>query len=167
MTVRVVDHGAQALLRATKESFLVKVGVIGDKAAEPAKGSKNPLTIAQIAEIHEFGLGNSPQRSWLRGWIDENASELADTRRKLWKQVISLKVTHSTAALRFGAWAAGQIKKRIATSIPPPNAPSTIARKGSTTTLIDSGQMRGAINYQVTPEHGATAGQVLGRPGRR
>ena len=34
-------------------------------------------------------------------------------------------------------------------SIPPPNAPSTIAKKGSSATLIDSGALRQAITYVV------------------
>ena len=33
--------------------------------------------------------------------------------------------------------------------IPPPNAPSTVARKGSSATLIDTGALRQAISYVV------------------
>jgi hypothetical protein len=43
----------------------------------------------------------------------------------------------------------GVIKQRIANGIAPPNSPYTIARKGSSKPLIDTGQLRNSITYQV------------------
>lgn len=50
---------------------------------------------------------------------------------------------------RVGLWAQGSIQQRISDGIPPPNAESTIRRKGSSTPLIDTGQLRTSIKYRV------------------
>jgi hypothetical protein len=46
-----------------------------------------------------------------------------------------------------------EIKSIIESSVPPPNAPSTIAKKGHDHTLIDKGNYLKSIDYEVT-EHG-------------
>ena len=43
-----------------------------------------------------------------------------------------------------------RIRLKILSNIPPPNAPSTIEKKGSSHTLIDSGIMLGSVSHQVT-----------------
>lgn len=40
---------------------------------------------------------------------------------------------------------AANIRKKIASNVPPPNAPSTVALKGSSKTLIASGEMRNSV----------------------
>jgi hypothetical protein len=50
----------------------------------------------------------------------------------------------------LGAWGAAQVKNTITqTDIPPPLAPSTIAAKGSSKPLVDTGQMLNAITWEV------------------
>jgi hypothetical protein len=48
----------------------------------------------------------------------------------------------------------------VMSNIPPPNAPSTIAQKHSSHTLIDSGEMLGHITYKQTEEEGLLHGEV-------
>ena len=48
----------------------------------------------------------------------------------------------------------------VLSNIPPPNAPSTIARKHSDHTLIDTGEMYGAIDTQIDDEGGTLVGKV-------
>lgn len=144
--VTVRNNLSYRVIARLQEKYIIDVGVIGKEAAKTHKGE--PLTIAQIAEIHEYGLG-VPQRSWLRGFLDENDKQIRAVRSKLWRQLVELKIDSETAASRLGAWLVGGIKKRIAARIPPPNAESTIARKGSSTPLIDTGQLRSAINYRI------------------
>ncbi len=43
-----------------------------------------------------------------------------------------------------------RIRIKILSNVPPPNAPSTIEKKGSSHTLIDSGNMLGSVSHQVT-----------------
>jgi hypothetical protein len=49
----------------------------------------------------------------------------------------------------IGMRVVGDIQDRISDGIPPPNSPITIARKGSSKPLIDSGQLRQSISFEV------------------
>jgi len=40
----------------------------------------------------------------------------------------------------------------INSGVPPPNAPSTIKAKGSSKTLVDSGEMRNHVDHKITGE---------------
>jgi len=48
---------------------------------------------------------------------------------------------------------AGAIIKKINSNIPPPNKPATIKHKGSSKTLIDSGDMVGSIAWRMKKEN--------------
>lgn len=147
MTVRVHDRGARRLvstvrtLRADKPG--VEVGVLGAEAYEGG------ITVAQVAEWAEFGLGQ-PQRSWLRAWVDNNRSELDRVVAAETRAIVEGRRTQAQALDRLGLWIQGQIQQRIANGIAPPNAESTIDHKGSSTPLIDTGQLRSSITYRRT-----------------
>ena len=49
-----------------------------------------------------------------------------------------------------------EIVKKIHSNIPPPNAPSTIKAKGSSKTLIDTGEMWRSVDTQVIQEDEST-----------
>lgn len=151
---RVRDSGGgrtKALLKRLSRQATVLVGVQGKKAEATHKGAPEdsdgePLTVGEIASVHEFGLG-VPERSWLRGWIDENRSMIqADLRRGM-QRVIEGKLTKEQVASILGVKYVGEIQKRIAQGIEPPNHPDTVKRKGSSKPLIDTGQLRSAITW--------------------
>lgn len=50
---------------------------------------------------------------------------------------------------RLGVLAQGDIQMEITALSSPPNTPSTIARKGSSNPLIDTGAMRGAVTWKL------------------
>jgi hypothetical protein len=50
---------------------------------------------------------------------------------------------------KLGAFGAAKIQDQIASNMPPPNAPSTIAQKGSSGTLIDTGRLRQSITWAL------------------
>ena len=107
------------------------------------------LTVGEIAEFHEFGLGNNPERSFIRAWVDANPGKIRTAMTRLLESVIKGKRTKEQAMNSFGQWAVGQIQKRIASGIAPPLSQVTILRKGSSIPLIDTGQLRASITYQV------------------
>lgn len=147
MTVRVVDNGANKVLRLGRRKVAVRVGVLGSKAG----AKKGDVTVAQVAEWAEFGIGQ-PERSWLRGWIDAHESEIQARIDKEYSEVIRGKRSEDQALNRIGLWLQGQIQLNIA-DFPgngfEPNADSTIERKGSSTPLIDTGQLRSSISYEI------------------
>ena len=69
--------------------------------------------------------------------------------KKLLQRVIAGELTEDAALEQFGAWSKGEIQARIARGVPPPNAASTVKRKGSSTPLIDTGILRSSIDYEV------------------
>ena len=118
------------------------------KAAK-ANASANSLTVLDVGTIHEFGLGNVPERSFIRGWADENKEKNAKTISLLMRSVAQGKRTAEDAANIIGLRFVGEIQRRMRDRIPPPLKPATIARKGSDVPLIDTGQLRSSIQYKV------------------
>jgi hypothetical protein len=152
LTITVKDHGAIAMLSRLLEGGALKVGVLAEDAAEQHEdedGEPSGLTVGEIAEIHEFGLGSVPRRSFLAGWADEEADKIKTVITRGGQALARGKLSSIDQLLeQIGTWAVGSIQARMATSIPPPNAPLTIKRKGSSVTLIDTGQLRASISYE-------------------
>lgn len=153
MAVRVVDRGANQVLReigGRRAPGVIDVGVLGSKAGAAKRGQR-AITVADVAEWAEFGIGQ-PQRSWLRGWIDAHEDLIQRQIAAEMQAVISARRTRSQAIKRLGVWIQGEIQLNIANHPAngfPPNAPSTIARKGSSTPLIDTGQLRASISHRI------------------
>ena len=129
---------------------MTEVGVIGSKASAPEGGAQD-VTVADVARWAELGIGQ-PMRSWLGGWVDEHAAELDATMSAELRAIIRGERSPEQASARVGAWIVGSIQERIARGIEPPNAESTIARKGSSTPLIDKGQLRSSITSRTPRE---------------
>lgn len=159
-SVTVIDKGARKLVASLQEkaASALLVGVQGTKAAEKHKPSEHekdtapaeePLTVGEIAEIHEFGLG-VPRRSWLRDWFEEHKQEIEEDLRKITRGVLLGKITKERGLEILGVKYQGQIQKRISDGeIEPPLAQRTIDAKGSSTPLIDTGQLRSAISWKL------------------
>lgn len=119
-------------------------------AALDKKAKESQLTVAEIGAIHEFGLGTAPRRSFLADWQDENGDRIlkviTNGARAL---TLGRLQTPEQFLEQFGAWAAGDVQRRMADNIPPPLSPITIRRKRSSVALIDTGQLRSSISYRV------------------
>jgi hypothetical protein len=148
-SVKSADHGAKALLeRAMRlaQGTELQVGILekGNAAANGADG----LTVADVATFNEFGLG-VPERSFIRGWYDENLTQNRADWSKLHKQVLRGEISEAQAMQRLGLKFVGDIQKRIVAGIAPENARSTVKAKGSSTPLVDSGQLKSSVTYEV------------------
>ena len=144
------DNGANAMianvLRAHLKSTELRVEIL-DKGDDKAEGSDD-LTVADVAMFNEFGLG-VPERSFIRAWYDEQLEENKAKFRKLQAAVLRDELTQEQAFKQLGLVFVGDIQRRISNGIPPANAESTIARKGSSTPLINTGQLRSAVASEV------------------
>lgn len=149
------DHGFKALMKTVlglkKDRPSVAVGVL-ESSASRADGE---TTVLNVATFNEFGTKNAdgsvhvPERSFIRAWFDQNRALCQKRLKGLLQRVIKGELTEEQALDQFGLWAQGSIQRRMASSIPPPNADSTVAKKGSSTTLIDTGQLRSSITYEI------------------
>ena len=64
-------------------------------------------------------------------------------------KVLSGEMTMQTLLEQMGNLAEGHVKQEITDLDTPPNAQSTIDRKGSSSPLIDTGALRQSIRYVI------------------
>lgn len=149
VAVRDTDRGYKALLKRVlkaAEQVTVTVGIHEAEGDADHEGA----TVADVGSFHEFGLG-VPQRSFIRDWADENEGENKERIRKIGEAIVTGKIDSPEQGLeRFGLFAVGSIQQRMATGIEPELSPATIASKGSSVPLIDTGVLRSSITHKVT-----------------
>jgi phage gpG-like protein len=159
------------IIKDMGHNFYTRVGIIGGNAMKPHMESKKKdstkkkskrvassiesgMTMAEIGAIHEFGslTNNIPPRSFLRMPIEEKKKDLirflssptvraviakGDVKRAfkmLGTEAVGI-VMDAFRSRGFGRWA--------------DNKQQTIDRKGSDAPLIDTGELRKSITYDV------------------
>jgi phage gpG-like protein len=117
-----------------------KVGVLGGDSYP------NGLTAAANAAIHNFGTKTIPARPFM----DEGAKLFAASKAQVAKLYTAAIESHdeSVANQRVGALFAQKIRDAIRGGSYAALAKSTIARKGSSKPLIDTGLLIGSITYE-------------------
>lgn len=152
------DNGLRALVErvGSLSKAAVKVGVLADKGDEAKRvADEEPtavsVTVLEVATIHEFGApaANIPARSFLRATVDEQSSSIRADQHKLAIAVLSGKLDMRRALDQLGARVAAKIQQKIARGIEPALQPRTIARKGSSKPLVDTGQLRQSVTWEV------------------
>ncbi|MBI4815183.1 MAG: hypothetical protein HY791_02920 [Deltaproteobacteria bacterium] len=137
--VVVKDKGLSEILQRMKgaSKLGITVGVHGDGE------------IATYAAANEFGTDEIPERSFLRSTMDTRQTDIANVITKTFERVSNGTLTPRQAGAVIGAWVQAAVRKTIQSNVPPPNAPATIAKKGSSHTLIDEGRLRQGITFKV------------------
>jgi hypothetical protein len=108
------------------------------------------VTNTMLAMVHEFGLG-VPERSFIRSTVDEKQLEYIKFMHKLGGLVAVGKMTKKQALTLLGAKVEADMKTNIRSGIEPALAASTVASKGSSKPLINTGQLASSIDYEVGP----------------
>ena len=161
VSVKVQRRGGKKLQRLLREAG--KGGVSGVKVgffSTPKYQDGTP--VAAVAAWNEFGTKTIPERPFFRNALAESERGVSNI---LAKGIDTKKmVVDERLAGRVGAYVAGQVMESIRTLTGPPNAPETIARKGSTNPLIDTGMMRASVGWSV---EGGPVEYPRGRPGVR
>jgi len=125
----------------------VKVGITADKN----KPYENGLNTASVGVLHEFGneAMHIPQRSFIREPLKDNMSRIKKQFHKEAQQVILGKQSHKVASGRIGALGVSIILERFKSNNWKSNSPLTELLKGSNKPLINTGQLRQSISYEV------------------
>lgn len=160
--VRDVDHGwkklMQVLAQAKSGETYVKVGVIGTAAQSAHEGISN----VELAAVHEFGSPDRgiPERSFIRSTYDEKRDAWTALLKKALRGVYEGKVSLEQALSMVGLRAEADIKRHVTSGvgIPPPLKPATIARKGSSRPLVDTGRMINSVSHEVVTNGAAGPG---------
>lgn len=157
-----VDEVLKALDELSKG--YVEVGVLSDNSSE----------ILLIAQVNEYGVDirvtdkmrgylNSigihlkkdtkfikiPERSYIRSSFDENKNKLIYKAEDLLVDVVNLKISPTAFFDALGKESVAIIQNYMKDLKRPPNHPVTIAQKGSSNPLIDTGRLIGSIDYKV------------------
>ncbi len=140
--------GLKALEARIRELGKKKV-VVGVPAA--TNGVRDDgLSNATIAAAHEFGVpGHIPERSFLRTTVGENKDKITGLLVRELKADISQGDFSGRAFSIVGEKLSGEVKRKIQSGINPELDPKTVARKGSSKPLIDTGNLLQSINYEV------------------
>lgn len=156
LKTRTYDRGLKALQRGIKRmqdaDAKVKVGVLGKS------GSKMVVTAA----TNEFGTTKAgarhnvtiPARPFLRpvGTNKELAAFVAGQLKAILR--VPNPEDPRRALGKIGEKAVALVRQNIASHPPPPNAPSTIEKKGSSGTLVDTGRLRQSIAWAFAQKEG-------------
>lgn len=147
--IRVKDNGFKAFFKRLRamDGADLKVGIQGSDAYR----SRGTLSMADLGRVHEFGFAprGIPSRSFLRATFDEKQRTYANRVQDIVARTVKLKSNPRGALRILGELIRGDIVRRINEQIPPPLKPKTIARKGSTTPLVDTGQLVQSITARV------------------
>ncbi len=141
------------------EGVMLLSGTVGVKAGilEGATANESGQNVAEYAARNEFGTSRIPSRPFLRKTCDDKESNWIDGFGK-----VLVKMSPAQALKMLGIRMQDDIVATIKSNMPPRNADSTIAKKtkgvtrgGQTVgshnpgTLIDTGSMLNAVNYEV------------------
>lgn len=136
----------------------VRVGVLASKGGDQAHEEGSPITLIELAAIHELGspAAGIPARSSIRKTFDLRKDALARAVAKLARAVVDGRMEYEQALNVLGSWGVQQVKARITSGagVPPPLQPATIARKGSSRPLVDTGRLLNAITWEVVEGEG-------------
>lgn len=99
-----------------------------------------------VTEAHKIII---PARSYIRSTVDERETQYKNLTKQLLGRVIDGNLEKHGALELLGMRVEADIKRKLTTLRTPPNAPSTIRRKGSDNPLIDKGHLRNSIRYVV------------------
>lgn len=105
-------------------------------------------SVAEVARYNEFGLG-VPKRPFMRPAVFERKTDLTNNLHKRYRQALRDNQDTMVVLENFGKDVAGLIREQIANTYEPPNAPSTIKRKGANTPLRDTRLMLNSVRYQA------------------
>ena len=102
-------------------------------------------SVANVAAFNEYGGGHTPPRPFMRNCVKRN--------RRKWRNIVQdrlpvnldIKKTFQT----LGEDMVEDLRMEIYRTNTPPNAPSTVERKGFNKPLIDTGKMVSSIRMEV------------------
>lgn len=135
-----IDRGWQRIKRETAalSRKAVKVGIQSDGG-----------DVLDRAFFNEYGTSRIPARPFVSTAFDENRDDLHAMKSRLWDGLLMGRIGADQAAALLGEHHQNQVQEKITSIQTPPNAASTVEQKGSTNPLIDTGQMRQSVRYEV------------------
>ncbi len=155
MAVKVKDRNTPEGDRFFKEieklkQLQVRVGYQHGEVQE-----EDGADLLDIALWNELGTSRTPSRPFMRDSVDDNADKINAFLKNQIKKLARGETTAEQILKEIGVFQKGLVQAKIVDGDFEPNAPSTIARKGSDKPLIDTGRMRQSVNFVITKKGGS------------
>lgn len=109
------------------------------------------MTEAELGALQHFGT-DGPPKIPARPWLDTGVASGRQDYIVYIAEQVSSGATMDQVIEGVGILAAGATQQFITDLKTPPNAPYTIAKKGSDNPLIDTGRMRASVTSTTTDE---------------
>ena len=148
VTVHGIQQAQEALKKQIEKVMSDKTVLVGihDSAGEHEGGISN----AQLGAVLHFGNDHIPARPWLDVGVQQGNKE--------YSEIIEDNADDLDRAMeQIGVVAVGRVQEYMNELKTPPNAASTIKKKGSSNPLIDTGNLKQSVTYSTTnikPEEG-------------
>lgn len=149
MGVKQKDNGYDNYLKAVKElhSSAVRVGLfasVGDKVL--TKGIVNEFGTTQAGRNKNITI---PERSFIRSTYNKQYKKVSRRFGQVFESFSNRNYNVQSKLKLIGIEQENETKKTITEMKTPANAKSTIAKKGSSHPLIDTGELRMKISSEV------------------
>lgn len=153
MTVKDIDKGWKAYKNnmGLFDRSYTSVGV--QQGSQEVLNEPEPLSdLITKAVVNEFGAPrrNIPSRPFFRSAFDMNLKKIEVFQVSTYKAITDGRMSVRKGLQIIGQFMESRIKKRILFLTSPPNAQSTIDKKGSSNPLIDTGNLRQSIIHTET-----------------
>lgn len=138
-----LDELDLSLSKFSDDGSVLTVGVHED---DNAREDDSKTTNADIGAYNQFGTSDIPARPFLdigvMSGVDEYDQALNEREHEDLEDALKT----------IGVFAQGAVRSYMTDLQSPPNAPSTIKKKGSSNPLIDTGELRSSITWVVSKE---------------
>lgn len=122
----------------------IRIGLMGNEEYEGT-------SVVDIAAYNEFGTTHIPARPFMAKTEELYKEKIGKFAEFVTGRIIDGKITPDLALKNIGEQYSAYMKQTIrnAKTWAVPNSPKTIAIKGSTSPLIDTGRLVGSVSYEV------------------
>ncbi|GFO81227.1 MAG: hypothetical protein A49_08540 [Methyloceanibacter sp.] len=93
--------------------------------------------------------GPIPERPFLANAIRDNTGTYKAALKTSAARILLGEASMQLVLSKLGELAKGHTQREITSLSSPPNSPVTIALKGSSNPLVDSGEMRGSVTWKI------------------
>ena len=146
VTVKIERKGVDLAKLVKRIEQSLAAGPTMVKVGFPAGKARGDL-ISIAFWNHEGTSRGIPPRPFITRAIFEGKEQIRSDLRTIAKGVFQGNADLRAGLARVGMMGQNLIQQKIGSNLPPPNAPSTVAAKGSSRTLVDTGRMMASVTW--------------------